>query len=57
MDEQISTVVMAWFLFLLIGGWLLANALIDLGANWLRERLREKKPLIEQRGESPVVIR
>lgn len=56
MSEHVSTLLIAWFLFLLIGGWLLANALIDLGASWLRERLRSRKTTVEG-GQSSVVSR
>ena len=56
MSEHVSTLLIAWFLFLLIGGWLLANALIDLGASWLRERIRSRKTVVDV-GESSVVSR
>lgn len=42
MSDHISTPMIAWFLFVLIGGWLLANALYDLSASWLRERVRAR---------------
>ncbi len=39
MAEQFNMLVIAWLFMVLIGGWLLVNALIDLGARRLREWL------------------
>jgi hypothetical protein len=36
MTEHYSTFLIGWMFFLLIGGWVLVNALIDLGARHLR---------------------
>ncbi len=43
MSEHISTLLLGWFVFLLICGWLLANALIDISAHWILNRLRSRK--------------
>lgn len=37
MAEHYSVFLVAWLFILLIGGWLLINALIDLGARRVRE--------------------
>ena len=39
MAEHFNMLVIAWLFMVLIGGWLLVNALIDLGARRLREWL------------------
>jgi hypothetical protein len=39
MGEHYDTLLVAWVFVLLIGGWLLVNALIDLGARRFREWL------------------
>ena len=39
MGEHYDTLLVAWLFILLIGGWLLVNALVDLGARRLREWL------------------
>jgi hypothetical protein len=39
MGEHYDTLLVAWLFILLIGGWLLVNALVDLGARWFREWL------------------
>ncbi len=39
MGEHYDTLLVAWLFILLIGGWLLINALVDLGARWFREWL------------------
>jgi hypothetical protein len=36
MGEHYDTLLVAWLFILLIGGWLLVNALVDLGARWFR---------------------
>jgi hypothetical protein len=39
MGEHYDTLLVAWLFILLIGGWLLINALVDLGARRFREWL------------------
>lgn len=39
MGEHYDTLLVAWLFILLIGGWLLVNALVDLGARRFREWL------------------
>ncbi|HEY7033268.1 MAG TPA: hypothetical protein VH482_18150 [Thermomicrobiales bacterium] len=39
MGEHYDTLLVAWLFILIIGGWLLVNALVDLGARRLREWL------------------
>jgi hypothetical protein len=39
MGEHYDTLLVAWLFILLIGGWLLVNALVDLGARWFRDWL------------------
>lgn len=42
MAEQFNMLVIAWLFMLLIGGWLLVNALIDLCARRFRDWLGER---------------
>lgn len=42
MGEHYDTLLVAWLFMVLIGGWLLVNALVDLGARWVREWLMER---------------
>ncbi|MER3438843.1 MAG: hypothetical protein C4346_15340 [Chloroflexota bacterium] len=42
MAEHFNMLVIAWLFMVLIGGWLLVNALIDLGARRLREWLSSR---------------
>jgi hypothetical protein len=39
MTEHYNMLLVAWLFIVLIGGWLLVNALIDLGARRFREWL------------------
>lgn len=41
MTDQYNTVLMLWLLLLLIGCWLVANALLDLGARYVRRRISD----------------
>ncbi len=45
MTDHYSMIVVAWMFFLLIGMWVLVNALIDLGAKrvrkWFTDRLSD----------------
>jgi|GEM_PF-3184899 len=42
MTEHYSMIVVAWMFFLLIGMWVLVNALIDLGAKRVRKWFTER---------------
>ena len=42
MTDQYSTLLLAWVLLALIGGWVLVNALIDLGARRVRRWMAER---------------
>ena len=42
MAEHYNMLVIAWLFMILIGGWLLVNALIDLGARRIRRWLAER---------------
>jgi hypothetical protein len=42
MSEQYNMLLVAWLFMMLIGGWLLVNALIDLGARHIREWLTSR---------------
>lgn len=41
MTDHLSMVLIGWFLFLLIGSWVLVNALIDLTARHVRRWFAE----------------
>lgn len=62
MAEQFNMLVIAWLFMVLIGGWLLVNALIDLGArrfrawlggHWGHGRLRWHRHPRHQEPRSP----
>ena len=58
MGEHYDTLLVAWLFMLLIGGWLLVNALIDLGARRFREwlvgrGLAPRPRWLGSRGQSP----
>ena len=57
MGEHYDTLLVAWLFILLIGGWLLVNALVDLGARrfrqWLIARGLESRSRWSDRGETP----
>jgi hypothetical protein len=57
MGEHYDTLLVAWLFILLIGGWLLVNALVDLGARRFREWLVGRGFVARARwlgrGESP----
>ena len=42
MIEHYSTVLVAWMFIVLIGGWVLVNALIDLGARRVRRWMADR---------------
>ena len=42
MGEHYDTLLVAWLFILLIGGWLLVNALVDLGARRFRDWLIDR---------------
>jgi hypothetical protein len=58
MGEHYDTLLVAWLFILLIGGWLLVNALVDLGARrfreWLGGRGLVPRARWSDRAESPV---
>jgi hypothetical protein len=58
MGEHYDTLLVAWLFILLIGGWLLINALVDLGARRFREWLIGRgivpRARWHGRGEAPV---
>ncbi len=42
MTDQFSMFLIGWLFFLLIGGWVLVNALIDLSAKQIRRWVAER---------------
>ena len=44
MTDHLSMVMIGWFFFLLIGAWVLVNALIDLTAKQVRRWFSEHWP-------------
>ena len=57
MSEHYNMLLVAWLFILLIGGWLLINALIDLGARrfreWLTARGVTPRPRWSNHAEEP----
>jgi hypothetical protein len=52
MGEHYDTLLVAWLFILLIGGWLLVNALVDLGARRFREWLARRGVILRARWTS-----
>lgn len=52
MIDHYSTILIAWMFFLLIGAWVLINALIDLGARrlsrWMADRWHEQSHAVSR---------
>ena len=50
MTDHFSMFLIAWMFFLLIGAWVLVNALIDLGARrlgrWVAERWHQQSHVV-----------
>jgi hypothetical protein len=51
MTDHYSMVLVAWMFFLLIGAWVLVNALIDVGAR------RFRRWLVARWEQSPQIVR